>query len=294
VKAIVGIDTFGAYKPAIQLLARFKFSNPRTTLAHFMNSLLPYVPVEFGERAYVQAEVIKTMENVARTALDDAKLEACERDLFPRTLIRLGNPATGLSDLATELHADLVAVRAERGSLWSTSFLGSVSRGLAIGCHASILVAKDPVKENLPLKVVLATDHSEESNRWITKFLSWHPKGISEIHVVTAYEVSDREAHILNANLPALGGMVDAWIEEHLQSLNTRVVDKLRAAGYQATSRVGAGRPDDVIRQAMQDTQSDVLVMGAQGHGFIERLFIGSCAMHQVVAEPYPVLVVRS
>lgn len=293
-KAIVGVDTFGAYKPAIQLLARFKFANPQTTLAHFMNPVSPYVPKEVAEDPFYQAELTKAMENVGRTALDDAKIEACARDLFPRMLLRLGNAAKGLTELAAEQHADLVAVRAERGSLWSTSFLGSISRGLAVGCHSSILVAKEPIKEDVPLRVVLATDHSEESNRWISKFLSWKPRGISEIHVVTAYEVSDREAQILHANLPALGGMVDTWIEEHLQSLNDRVVEKLRASGYAATSRVGAGRPDDVIRQAMQDTQSDVLVLGAQGHGFIERLFIGSCAMHQIVSEPYPVLVVRS
>lgn len=293
-KAIVGVDAQGVYKPAIQLLGRFQFENPFTTLAHFVSTVPPFVPMEAGESAVIVADYMKIMENAGRTALDFAREEACVRDLHPKCVLKSGSPADGLSQMALESRADLVAVRAERGSLWSTSFLGSVSRGLAIGCHSSLLVAKGPIKEGLPLKVVLATDHSAASDRWISKFLSWRPKGISEIHVVTAYELSDEQEKLLQANLPALSGMVDGWIDEHLQSLNAKVVEKLKAAGYTATSRVGSGRPNDVIRQAMQDTQADVLVLGAQGHGFIERLFIGSCAMHQVLAEPYPVLVVRS
>ncbi|WP_158409254.1 universal stress protein [Fimbriimonas ginsengisoli] len=293
-KAVVGIDLNGAYKPAIKLLARFRFEKPESTLAHFVNPVPAYFPMDVVAAGQLQSDYVKALENAGRIALDASKDEACMRDLKPRCTLRFGPAATGLSDIADQTHSDIVAVGAGQGSLWSTSFLGSVSRGLAIGCHASILVSKGPIRDGAPLKVVLATDHSPESERWIRKFLSWHAKGISEIHVVTAYQISDHEAHILQANLPALGGMVDTWIEDHLQSLNDRLVAKLQAAGYVATSRVGAGTANDVIRQAMQDTQADVLVIGAQGHGFAERLFIGSCSMHQVVAEPYPVLVVRS
>jgi len=294
VKAIVGVDGHGIYKPAIQLLARFRFAITETTMAHFVSVTPPYVPMEAGESGLVQAEYMKVMENAGRTALDFAREEACMRDLKPKSTLRMGNPGSGLGELADQLKADLVAVRAERGSLWATSFLGSVSRGLAIGSHASILVAKEPVREAIPLKVVLATDHSEASQRWIERFISWQPKGISEIHVVTAYQLNSEQARVLKASIPTLDGMVEAWIEEHLLRQNERLVEKLTAAGFKATSRVGSGRPNDVIRQAMQDTQADVLVMGAQGHGFVERLFVGSCAMHQVLSEPYPVLVVRS
>lgn len=292
-KAIVGVDVAARYKPAIQLLARFRFSRPETVLAHYMNPLPDYAPLEMVNGAEFQQDYLHAIENIGRAALDQAQDEACMRDLNPKCRLQLGSPSGGLIDLAAEMQADLVAVRAERGSLWATSFLGSVSRALATGCETSILIAKESVKEGLPLKVVLATDHSEESNRWFSKFLSWSAKGISEVHVVTAYEIDDHEARILRANLPALGGMVDTWIEEHLEGLNSRLVARLKEAGYTASSRVGAGTANDVIRQAMQDTQADVLVMGARGHGFVTRLLIGSCAMHQVTAEPYPVLVVR-
>jgi hypothetical protein len=43
----------------------------------------------------------------------------------------------------------------------------------------------------------------------------------------------------------------------------------------------------------MLDTKSDLLVLGAQGHGFLARLRMGSKSFHQVVSERYSVLVLR-
>ncbi|RYG31629.1 universal stress protein, partial [bacterium] len=46
-------------------------------------------------------------------------------------------------------------------------------------------------------------------------------------------------------------------------------------------------------RTTMSETGSDLLILGARGHGLIERLLIGSLALHVVVAEPYSVMVLR-
>ena len=48
----------------------------------------------------------------------------------------------------------------------------------------------------------------------------------------------------------------------------------------EAEFRFVRGRPNDVIRQTMHDTGADLLVMGAQGHGFIDRVLIGSYDEH--------------
>jgi nucleotide-binding universal stress UspA family protein len=291
---IVGVDVAGACLPAIQLLGRFRFEDPHTTLAHYVNPLPAFYPMEAAEAPQLIQEFGDALDQAGRDALRIAKDEACRQNLQAKSLLRHETPASGLTELADESHADLVAICAERGSVWASSFLGSVSRGLAIGCHASVLVAKGPCVNPGPLSVVLATDHSDVSQRSIEKFLSWRPKGISEVHVVTAYELRDRDTRVLGAHLPALGGDVKEWIEAHLAKLNAAVVEKLVRAGYAATSRVCVGKANDVIRDTMRETESDALVMGAQGHGFIKRLLIGSCAMHQVVAEPYPVLIVRA
>jgi nucleotide-binding universal stress UspA family protein len=51
---------------------------------------------------------------------------------------------------------------------------------------------------------------------------------------------------------------------------------------------------NDAIKQTMQEFNAQLLIVGAHGHGFFERMMLGSIALHQVVAEPHSVLVLRA
>jgi nucleotide-binding universal stress UspA family protein len=44
----------------------------------------------------------------------------------------------------------------------------------------------------------------------------------------------------------------------------------------------------------MTEQNGDLLILGAQGHGFLHRIMLGSVALHQIAVEEYPVLIVRS
>lgn len=291
-KAIVGIDPQGCYKPALCLLAKLRFAKSEVVLLSTVDAVLPFAPSE-GDGG-MQAEYSKVIHNLCLSALDAAVDEACARGLHAKARLAYGAPGKVLVEEAEAQKADLVAVRATHHGLWSSSFLGSVSRSLAISCAASVLVAKDDRATPPLLNLVFATDHSEYCNRALDRFLALGPAGIRHIHVVSAWDVNDREAEILAKNLPALGGMADSWIEDQVEAKNAEVVAKLGQAGYSASSAAVRGDADDAIRQAMRDTKADLLVLGAQGHGFFERALAGSVALHQVVAEPYPVLIVRA
>ena len=129
--------------------------------------------------------------------------------------------------------------------------------------------------------------------RAVDRFLSLAPKGISKLHIVTAYEVSDKEATLLHANLPALDGHIEQWIEGKLREKSEALVGKLSQHGYDADYELSASRPNDAISDAMERTGSELLILGAQGHGFLDRLFVGSVSFHQLVGEPYSVLILR-
>jgi len=43
----------------------------------------------------------------------------------------------------------------------------------------------------------------------------------------------------------------------------------------------------------MHSTGAELMVVGAHGKGWIERLLIGSTSLHEVIDEPYNVLVLR-
>jgi hypothetical protein len=53
------------------------------------------------------------------------------------------------------------------------------------------------------------------------------------------------------------------------------------------------GEVNATLRELMRTEQADLLVLGAQGHGFLDRMRSGSVSFHQVVGESYSVLVLR-
>jgi nucleotide-binding universal stress UspA family protein len=290
-KAILGIDNQGAWAPAVKLFSALRFPQPEVTLLHAVEASVPFVPV--AAEPSVQSEYHKVLQNLGLAALDDAKDACCARNIRTKGQMVFGGAVQALTFAANEKNVDLIAIAAHPRSRWNPSFLSSVTRGLSIDSDRSVLIAKGDIPERRPLRAVLAIDHSKYSARWLDKFLSMHPAGISEIHVVTAYDLTPHEIEVLKANVPSAETNTDAWLQTQLEEMNAKVVDRLAKAGYAAYGHVVPGRAEDGIRRTMQDTQADLLIMGAQGHGFIERVFIGSVSLHQALYEPYPVLIVR-
>lgn len=293
-KIVIGVDNQGAFPPAVKLVSSLKFPEPEVTLLHAINTALPLVPFGLDSGLEVQNEYGKVVNNLGHAALQYA-MEMChERGLEATAKLRSGGANEVINEECDEKCVDIVAVATHLRSMWSPTFVGSVSRGLAISCHSSVLACKGQIPEGRKLNAVLATDHSDYSTRWIEHFLQMRPTGIGSIRVTTAYDVNDHEADILHRNLPALGGMVDTWIEERLGNRSAELVQRLEKAGYKAKYDVQKGDTNDVIRKAMQEEQADLLIVGAQGHGFLERVLIGSVSLHQTVYEPYSVLIVRA
>ncbi len=291
-KVVLGVDTQGSYKPTICLLARLHPARREMVLVHAADSSSYWVG-GYGE-AGVQVDYARALENAGRTALDEARSDSCSHDFRPTTRLVLGPAGHGLMAEAEKEHADLIAVNANHKGVWSATFLGSISRALAISSPKSILVTKGDRRLPLHPRVVFATDHSDYANKALSRFLEYKFEGVSEVIVLTSYAVDDLQLEVLQRTIPALGPSVGEVIENRLQEKNEAVCERLKAAGYSATSRVVEGPVNDAIRLTMQDTHADLLVLGAQGHGFMERLLVGSTALHQVVSEPYPVLVVRA
>lgn len=74
---------------------------------------------------------------------------------------------------------------------------------------------------------------------------------------------------------------------------SAKMVEHLRSFDLHAEYRVVQGEPDEVLGATMKDVNGDLLAMGAQGHGFIERVMLGSLSLQQVMASPYSTLILR-
>ncbi|HEY0868661.1 MAG TPA: universal stress protein [Fimbriimonas sp.] len=291
-KALVGIDSEGAYAPGLHLLKKIDFPEAELTLLHACNPALIYAP--FGVPAgIVAADYMDAAKKAGEACLQRAIEEAAALGCQVHSTVVLEGPAQGLTHYAELDKDDLIVVGAHRRNAAQAMFLGSVSRALAIGAKCSVLVGKGEIDHDRPLKAIFATDHSDYADRALAKLLEMRPRGIESIDVLTAYEIDDYEAALLHMELPKLGGMVDEWLEETLCERGNKVSAQLRNAGYGSAVHVKKGKANPMIARSMKELGADILIIGAQGHGFLERLLIGSVSLHQVVAEPYPVLLLR-
>lgn len=292
-KAIVGVDAAGFAEPAVRLLARMEFPDLKATLLNVADLVMPYTSFGVAPTMEPTNQIVEGLRHAGLEAVEDAQQIARTFGLEADTEVLSGPSTIMLLDRAEAVKADLIAVASTRKGFLATTFTGSMSRSIVSSSRIPVLVAKEGVLESGPVVATLATDHSEYAGRAIDQFLTMAPRGISHIHVVTAYGVSDKEAELLHANIPALGGRVHEYIEEQLQERSQALVGRLAQHGYKADFVVKEGSPNKVIAEQMRQNQSELLILGAQGHGFIERMFVGSVSFHQLVAEPYSVFILR-
>jgi len=291
-RIVLGVDGNGAFIPALSLVGRLRFPQPTLSLIHVAPENLPIWPM-FGDLVKDANRYGQIVGNLGCEALHDATTRACGKNLPSDARLLHGEPAQRLVEQSEVEEADLVAVNARSRGARGRSFIGSVSRALAITSRTSVLISKGEVSGHGPIRAVFATDGSPFADRCLDRFIELHPEGIAEVFVVSAWDIDDTEARLLGQNLAMLGGDVERTIQERVQELATAAADKLTQAGISTRTIVSRGSANEVIHYVMGATGADLLVVGSEGHGAMTRPIVGSVALHQVAAETYPVLIVR-
>jgi nucleotide-binding universal stress UspA family protein len=292
-KAIIGVDAAGGYLPGLDLFVKLAFQGASATAVSAMDTTPP-IATFAPEAMAIQADFVSQSELAAKEATEHAVATLRAANVAAEANVLYGGVAPSLIRAAEDSHADLVVIHNTPRPGWQAFLLGSVSKALVTGCPTSVLISKGNGDESTPLTAIFATDHSDYATRALDRFLQLAPKGIGKIHVVTAYEVDDLEAQLIMHSLPALTQDMAEWVREKLSEKSAAVTERLREAGYDATFSVINGDPNEVIRDAVKEQNADLAVLGAQGHGFFERILTGSVALHQAVSEPHSVLLVRA
>jgi nucleotide-binding universal stress UspA family protein len=285
-RSLVGIDRNGCYRPALNLLARLNFENNVPVLAHVSPSVVGALagsPLLYDPSAAdVQASLATAGHALLHVAQDQANHGGLGENLEIEYAV--GNSSPALMDMANRRRSDLVAIGSTCQGVVGSFFLGSVGRALAIGGEQSFLVARGEPRTAGPVKAVFATDLSEYSDRCFARLLDMNPQGLGHLSIVTA-----TESHVD----PEVLGESITEAEEAMRRRGARMVHRLAAKGIAADYRLVEGHPAEAIRRVIQETDSELLILGARGHGIVERILIGSFALHAVVAEQYSVLVLR-
>lgn len=297
-KATVGIDAELRYESALTLLGRLKFADLHLDLLHVFQPLSAAVTAEISgpePGGYVPAEALDHMEEANRARgeaiLEQALAKAKKLELHPTGTLMLGFPAQQILSYADETHSDLVCVTAHRHGAFECFVLGSVCRALVIAAKQSILIAKGNPEDTGDLKVVVATDHSSYSNRCMEKLFRLAPAGLGEVTVLSVVEP--------DMFIPVSPEAAKVMVEEEqkhwdeVKCKTEQLCRRFQELGATTHSKVLMDDPKTQIAETMHETGADLLIMGAQGHGFLERIAAGSVSLQQVVAENYPVLIIR-
>ncbi len=298
-KATVGIDAELRYESALTLLGRLQFPDIHLDLLHVFRPLSAAVTAEISgpePGGYVPAEALEHMEEANRARgeaiLEQALQKAKKLDPHPIGTLMLGFPTQQLMNRAEETNSDLVCVTAHRHGAFECFVLGSVCRALVIGAKQSILIAKGNPEESGKVNVVVTTDHSAYSNRCMDRLCRMAPAGLGEVTVLSVIEP--------DMFIPISPEAAKVMVEEeqkHWDDVKRKTEDlrrRFESLGAKTHAKVLLDDPRTQIAETMHETRADLLIMGAQGHGFLERIAAGSVSLQQVVAENYPVLVIRT
>lgn len=291
---LVGVDHGGTYVSALRMLSRLGLPDLKLGLLHVEEPVWAVSMAGLAPITFPVEETVNALRVAGTRLLGEATKLANLLGMASVSEYEVGHACSLMMNLADARQYELIAVGSEQKGSYGSFFLGSVGRGLAMGSHQSFLVAKGEVPIAGKLKIVLATDHSPYADRAIQHFLKMRPTGIEHITLLTATEIGAGPmvsplAEFAVDLVPAIEAT-----EKAIRARGEKLQSQLVSAGYPTDVRVVDGFPHQVIEAEMKEYNADLLVMGAQGHGFVERLLIGSASLHQVVNEPYSVMVIRA
>jgi nucleotide-binding universal stress UspA family protein len=293
-RIVVGVDGEGAYESALAWVQSLRFAQPEVILASVVEPPRPPVVgvvAPFSEEAYQQAMQAQT--EALQTRLAAAQQQLQTQGIAAETALLHGQASAKLLELADERDADLIALGATRKGALQALLVGSVARAALTHARQSLLIAHTPPPTDKPLHAVLATDHSEYNARCIERLVQFAPQGIRRIAITTAFDLDEETLQALTRSAPAVQESGVEWIVEHLHERNRQVCERLRPLNAACESVVVEGLPIPAIREAMRETESQLLILGAKGHSLLERLSLGSVSYHFAIGEAVNLLLLR-
>ncbi len=279
-KAIIGVDENRSYEATIKLLALLSMDAPTLDVVHIDRSRLVNTDNDFNFVSEYELSQIDFDEDLIAKAEQFAI--GCGFHASKTTLY--GSPAKLLLHHGSKQKADLICVGAKRRSKFNSSLFGSIGRALAISASQSVLITKAEVSPTGPLTALVTTDHSEYADRSLKLLTKLNPAGIQKLVLLTT--INTRGFKNIDAS------RVDSF-KQSTEEKSKQACDRLNRKGFSADFKVIVGDLGEVVESQMDEIRADLLIMGAQGEGYLGRMAIGSSALKQVVASKHSILLLR-
>jgi len=225
--------------------------------------------------------------------------ELLEAEGFQATSeLALGSAVVEVNRIAKERGASLVVVGSHGATLAREMFLGGTALGIVSHASVPVLLIRLKITEDgeearceamcgdFREQVLYCTDFSETAERafpFVEKIVESGGKRVTLLHVQDRTHIEKYLAHRLDEF-----NEVD---RQRLELLRARLEQRGAA---EVRIEIPYGSPSREIVREAQERGCHLIVMGSQGRGFLEEMFLGSVA-HQVIRRaPAPVLLVPS
>ena len=247
------------------------------------------VPANLSVSLPTQTEIAEEVRRFCAPSLEGS-------DQNVEIVVREGNAVQEITREADRLPADLLVLGTHGRSGFERLFLGSVTEKVLRSTRVPVLTIPPPVREpSSPVyKTVLCPlDFSDASIRALEYALSLAKQADARLILL----------HVIENVLGDIGAerLGHLTLSEYHRHLEQDAVAQLKAvipeeARVWSTpvERVAKGRAYREILQIMTDDRVELIVMGVQGKGALDRLFFGSTT-HRVIREARcPVLTLHS
>lgn len=212
------------------------------------------------------------------------------------TQVRRGHPEQEILRAAEASPTDLVAVGWTGHSAIARFFVGSVTERVSAHAACPVLVAR-PLQAG-PRRVVVGVDGSPGAGRaleWLRSFplpLEWE---IRLVTVLTPVEELTRTSRLLPLPLMSHAD-AEAFAERQRREVEVRLDElaaSFTAAGRRTVTEIPRADPAAGLLAVADEEGADLMVVGSQGHGAVERFMIGGVSEKVVRQAHCSVLVVK-
>ena len=254
-------------------------------------------PLEVPESIGVSGQQLLLQQ---QSAMVEALLDRVRRLLEEsfadvEVIVREGVPSSEILHVIQERRPDLV-VSGMQGLYRSPGFtIGGVAQRLLSYAPCSLMLVPGKVQAGGGLRIMLATDGSEDAQR-AAGVVAGLP-GIREVTIVSVVRPLGAEKAVLERFQPEESRRMEAAFLRQRRGEARKAIAGcerlLRDASITVRARVIAGHPAEAIVRAARRDAVDLLVVGSRGLTGVKAAALGSVSQAVAQLAPCPVLIVK-
>lgn len=279
-KTLIGLESKEGLEASLAMLKALSPGNLQAEVLHVVDISKAYPGYGLFPSPDLPGQMVDVLEKESKELAGWAQAFVEDQKISCSSQVKWGAAGQKLLEEATATSADLIALHRGNASGLERLLLGSVSKSVLLGAQQSVLVTKGEPYTSGDFTAVIGVDHSPYCMKCIELLLNLHLTGIKKLMIVTALEGTPR---------PPDG--VD--YRTRLMEKNEELCLRFSSVGIETAYEIVEAPAVKALHEAMDSANANLMIVGAHGHGFIERLLLGSTSLHQVAAEPYSVLVLR-